>query len=50
MLASVGGIMVVTGMILVVKNYCKKKSGYDLIDNAEHRPLYGTMGNVYEGH
>ena len=49
-LASVGGVMVVTGMILVVKNYCKKRSGYTLVDNSEHRPLYGTMGNVYQGH
>ena len=49
-LASVGGVMVVTGMILVVKNYCKKKSGYTLVDNPEQRPLYGTMGNVYQGH
>ena len=49
-LASVGGVMVVTGMILVVKNYCKKKSGYTLVDNPEQRPLYGTMSNVYQGH
>ena len=49
-LASVGGVMVVTGMILVVKNYCKKKSGYTLVDNPEQRPLYGTMRNVYQGH
>ena len=49
-LASVGGVMVVTGMILVVKNYCKKRSGYTLVDNPEQRPLYGTMGNVYQGH
>ena len=47
-LASVGGVMVVTGMILVVKNYYK--SGYTLVDNPEQRPLYGTMGNVYQGH
>ena len=49
-LASVGGAMVITGMIMVVKNYCKKKSGYTLVDNPEQRPLYGTMGNVYQGH
>lgn len=47
-LASVGGVMVVTGMILVVKNYYK--SGYTLVDNPEQKPLYGTMGNVYQGH
>ena len=49
-LATVGGVMVVTGMILVVKNYCKKRSGYTLVDNPEQRPIYGTMGNVYQGH
>jgi len=50
LLASVGGVIVVTGMILVVKNYCKKRSGYTLINNPEQRTLYGTMGNAYQGH
>jgi hypothetical protein len=49
-LASVGGIMVVTGMVMVVKNYCNKRRGYNLMDNADHRPLYGTIGNEYQGH
>ena len=49
-LASVGGVMVVTGTIMVVRNYCKKRRGYDMINNGEQSPLYGTMGNEYQGH
>ena len=49
-IASVVGVMLVTGMILVVKNYSKKRSGYTLVDNPEHRVLYGTMSNVYQAH
>lgn len=48
-LASVGGVMVVTGMIMVVRNYCKKSRGYDMINNVEQTPLYGTMDNIYQG-
>lgn len=47
-IASLGGVMVVTGMVLVVRNYCKKRSGYQHINPMQDQGLgYGTLENVY---
>ena len=49
--ASLGGLFIVTGFILMVKNYCKKRSGYQHINPMQNQGVgYGTLDNVYEGH
>ena len=47
-IASLGGVMVVAGMVLVARNYCEKRSGYQHINPMQDQGLgYGTLENVY---
>ena len=47
-IASLGGVMVVTGMVLVVRNYCHNRGGYEMIQ-PNLGVGYGSMDNIYNG-
>lgn len=47
-IASVGGVFVITGLILTVKNYCRRRSGYQIVQT-NTGVSYGTIANSYNG-
>ena len=47
-IASVGGVFFITGLILTVKNYCRRRSGYQMVQTNTGLS-YGTIANSYNG-